>query len=82
MCNVDERCRTTDPNELRTCRNAARHFRGVRTRQEPARVPVVTITTQGGVRLPEWFQAFRPTPTCPRGGQTPQVPDPDLLRPL
>ena len=34
------------------------------------------------MRLPEWFQAFRPTPTCPRGGQTPQGPDPDLLRPL
>eukprot|EP00966_Prymnesium_polylepis_P038572 895266-Prymnesium_polylepis.1 len=29
-------------------------------------------------------QAFRPTPTCPRGGQTPQGqgPDPDLPRPL
>jgi hypothetical protein len=27
---IDERCRTTDPNELRTCRNTARHFRGVR----------------------------------------------------
>ena len=27
---INERCRTTDPNELRACRNAARHFRGVR----------------------------------------------------
>eukprot|EP00966_Prymnesium_polylepis_P292729 6760469-Prymnesium_polylepis.1 len=27
---IDERCRTTDRNELRTCRNAGRHFKGVR----------------------------------------------------
>ena len=57
-----------------------RHILRSASAQGPARVPilnyyyvkVVAITTQGGVRLPEWFQAFRPTPTCPRDGLTPQ----------